>query len=38
LKDAYLLEIYEVGRSRVLSPTNIDVVKQFIESAKAIAK
>jgi DNA-binding transcriptional ArsR family regulator len=38
LKDAHLLEIYEVGRSRVLSPTNMDIVKQFIEHAKAIVK
>lgn len=38
LKEAYLLEVYEVGRSRVLSPTNMELVKQFIEDAKTIAK
>lgn len=38
LKEARLLEVYEVGRSRVLSTTNIGLVKQFIEQAKAIAK
>jgi DNA-binding transcriptional ArsR family regulator len=38
LKEARLLEVYEVGRSRVLSPTNMELVKQFIEHAKAIAK
>lgn len=38
LKEARLLEIFEVGRSRVLSPTNMELVKQFIEQAKAIAK
>jgi DNA-binding transcriptional ArsR family regulator len=38
LKDAYLLEIYDVGRSRVLSPRNMDIVKRFIEQAKAIAR
>jgi DNA-binding transcriptional ArsR family regulator len=38
LKEAGLLQVYEVGRSRVLSPIDIDLVKQFIENAKAIAK
>lgn len=38
LREANLLEVYEVGRSRVLSPINMDIVKQFIEHAKAIAK
>jgi DNA-binding transcriptional ArsR family regulator len=38
LKEARLLEVYEVGRSRVLSPTNIDLVKQFMKHAKAVAK
>jgi DNA-binding transcriptional ArsR family regulator len=38
LKDAHLLEVYEVGRSRVLSPTDIELVKQFINHAKAVAK
>jgi DNA-binding transcriptional ArsR family regulator len=38
LKETGLLQVYEVGRSRVLSPIDIDLVKQFIENAKAIAK
>jgi len=38
LKEVRLLKVYEVGRSRVLSTTNIGLVKQFIEQAKAIAK
>lgn len=38
LKEARFLEIYEVGRSRVLFPTNVELVKQFIEHAKAIVK
>jgi DNA-binding transcriptional ArsR family regulator len=38
LEEARLLEIYEVGRSRVLSPINIEFVKQFIENAKTIVK
>jgi len=36
LKKAKLLEIYEVGRSRVLSPLNIDMVKRFIQLAKEV--
>jgi DNA-binding transcriptional ArsR family regulator len=38
LKQVGLLRIYEVGRSRVLSPIHMDLVKQFIENAKVIAK
>jgi DNA-binding transcriptional ArsR family regulator len=38
LKQVGLLQVYEVGRSRVLSPIHMDLVKQFIENAKAIAK
>jgi DNA-binding transcriptional ArsR family regulator len=38
LKEAHILEVYEVGRSRVLSPSNMELVKQFIEHAKAITK
>jgi DNA-binding transcriptional ArsR family regulator len=38
LKEAGLLHVFEVGRSRVLSPINIDLIKQFIENAKAMAK
>jgi DNA-binding transcriptional ArsR family regulator len=38
LKEAHILEVYEVGRSRVLSPTNMELVRQFIEHAKAMAK
>lgn len=36
LKKAKLLEIYEVGRSRVLSPLNIDIVKRFVQLAKEV--
>lgn len=38
LEDARLLEIYEVGRSRVLSVTHIELVKQFIENAREITQ
>jgi hypothetical protein len=34
LKKAKLLEVYEVGRSRVLSPFNIEFIKQLIEQVK----
>jgi len=34
LKKANLLEVYEVGRSRVLSPFNIEFIKQLIEQVK----
>ena len=34
LKKANLLEVYDVGRSRVLSPTHIDLIKQFLQLAQ----
>ena len=30
LRDAGLLQVYEVGRSRVLSPLNVELVRDFI--------
>jgi len=36
LKEAGLLQIYEVGRSRVLSPRYTDAVKKLFESARQI--
>lgn len=38
LKDTRLLKFYDVGRSCVLSPTNMKLIKEFIENAKTIAK
>jgi len=38
LRKANLLEIFEVGRSRVLSPLHVEVVKQLIQQANAIGK
>jgi len=37
LKKANLLQVFEVGRSRVLSPLHEDLVKQLIQLAKQIA-
>jgi DNA-binding transcriptional ArsR family regulator len=34
LRNAGLLQVFEVGRSRVLSPLNIDQVRDFIAKAK----
>lgn len=36
LQENGLLEAYEVGRSRVLSPKRMELVKQIIEIAKKI--
>ena len=36
LERANLIKIYEVGRSRVLTPKSVDVIKQFVEQAKKI--
>jgi DNA-binding transcriptional ArsR family regulator len=36
LKRANLLEVYEVGRSRVLSPLHMDVVNQIIQLTKEV--
>lgn len=38
LKKANLLQIFEVGRSRVLSPLHVEVVNQLIQLANTIAK
>ena len=38
LRNAGLLQVFEVGRSRVLSPLNIDQVRQFITNAKELSK
>jgi DNA-binding transcriptional ArsR family regulator len=34
LRDAGLLHVYEVGRSRVLTPVNVELVKDLIEKGK----
>jgi DNA-binding transcriptional ArsR family regulator len=34
LRDAGLIRVYEVGRSRVLSPLNIEIAKDLIGKAK----
>lgn len=38
LKRASLLQIFEVGRSRVLSPLHAETVKQLIQHASRIAE
>jgi DNA-binding transcriptional ArsR family regulator len=38
LRNAGLLQVFEVGRSRVLSPLNIDQVSDFIAKAKEFSK
>jgi DNA-binding transcriptional ArsR family regulator len=38
LRNAGLLQVYEVGRSRVLSPLNADLVRDFIAKAKSFNK
>jgi len=38
LRNAGLLQVFEVGRSRVLSPLNIDQVREFITNAKELSK
>ncbi len=38
LKKTNLLQVFEVGRSRVLSPLHEDIVKQFIQLTKEIAR
>ena len=35
LRDAGLIQVYEVGRSRVLSPLNIEIAKDLIGKAKS---
>lgn len=38
LRDAGLIQVYEVGRSRVLSPLNVELVRDFITKAKNLNK
>jgi DNA-binding transcriptional ArsR family regulator len=38
LRDAGLLQVYDVGRSRVLSPVNMALVKDLIEKAKTATR
>jgi DNA-binding transcriptional ArsR family regulator len=38
LRNAGLLQVYEVGRSRVLSPLNIEEIRDFITKAKSFNK
>lgn len=38
LRDAGLLQVYEVGRSRVLSPLNVELVRDFISKGKIFSK
>lgn len=38
LRDAGLIQVYEVGRSRVLSPINGETVKDLIGKAKNFSK
>lgn len=38
LRDAGLIQVYEVGRSRVLSPLNVELVRDFITKAKNFSK
>ena len=34
LKDAGLIQVYEVGRSRVLTPLNVETIKELLAKAK----
>jgi DNA-binding transcriptional ArsR family regulator len=38
LEAAGLIQVYEVGRSRVLSPLNSDIIREFITKAKGFNK
>lgn len=38
LRDAGLLQVYEVGRSRVLSPLNEELLRDLITKAKNFSK
>ncbi len=38
LKSAGLIEVYEVGRSRVLSPLNTDLTRELIGKAKSFSR
>ena len=38
LRDAGLIQVYEVGRSRVLSPLNVEIAKDLIGKAKNFSR
>lgn len=38
LREAGLLQVYEVGRSRVLSPLNVELIRDFISKGKGFNK
>jgi len=38
LRDAGLLQVYEVGRSRVLSPLNAELLRDLVSKAKSFSK
>jgi DNA-binding transcriptional ArsR family regulator len=38
LRDAGLIQVYDVGRSRVLSPLNGELIKDFIVKAKNLGQ
>ena len=38
LRDAGLLQVYEVGRSRVLSPMNVELLRDLVSKAKNFSK
>lgn len=38
LRDAGLIQVYEVGRSRVLSPVNVELVQELISKTKSFSK
>jgi DNA-binding transcriptional ArsR family regulator len=38
LRDAGLLQVYEVGRSRVLSPLNVELLRDLVSKAKSFTK
>lgn len=38
LRDAGLIQVYEVGRSRVLSPLNMEIAKDLIAKAKNFSR
>jgi len=38
LREAGLIQVYEVGRSRVLSPLNVDLLRDLVSKAKNFNK
>jgi DNA-binding transcriptional ArsR family regulator len=38
LRDAGLIQVYEVGRSRVLTPLNVELLRELIANAKSFNK